>query len=284
MVEVRAEMIRKEQEEERRQEEEMLENMQKETKKEHKRIMVERALEKQKFDKMLVENKKKLADLHHQEIESKEEDKRTLQVMMEREEAMQRKREAEFQKRMDNITKKMAQMGGTFDDAREKELRDERRILALQTEKDRRDQEIERARRTEKFNQSQMINQYLQKMMVEREEQKEQQRRKDKELFERNKKELELLNLKEQEKQHQKHLKLIDNYDVVKNQIAYKEAERPKHMDAKEATINRDLLGEMKKRNMIWLILIMIRFENEYKKWIGLNKKKLYKRIIESNV
>lgn len=62
---------------------------------------------------------------------------------------------------------------------------------------------------------------------------------------------MELLNLQDEQKQHQKHLKLIDNYEVVKSQIAYKEAERPKHMDEKEATINRDLLGEMKKRNMI---------------------------------
>lgn len=159
MVEARNEMIRKEQEEEKRQEDLMLENIHKEIKKEHKRIMVERAEQKEKFTKLLIENKKKLQDIQNQETANKEEDKRLMKVMMEREEAMQRKREAEFQKRMDNITKKMAQMGGTFDDARKAEEREERRILALQTEKDRRDMEIERQRRENKQHQNQMINQ-----------------------------------------------------------------------------------------------------------------------------
>jgi len=251
MVEVRSEMLRKEKEEEKREEDLMLENIHKEIKKEHKRIMVERAETKAKFDKLLIENKKKLQDIQLQENETKEDDKRLMKTMMEREEAMQRKREAELQKRMDNITKKMAKMGGTFDDARKQEEREEKRILALQTEKDRRDQEVEKARRENKHHQSQMINQYLQKMLVEKEEVKQEAKRKEMEQAEKAKRELELLNLQDEQKQHQKHLKLVANYDVVKNQIAYKEAERPKHMDAKEATINRDILGEMKKRNMI---------------------------------
>lgn len=59
MVEVRSEMLRKEKEEEKREEDLMLENIHKEIKKEHKRIMVERAETKAKFDKLLIENKKK---------------------------------------------------------------------------------------------------------------------------------------------------------------------------------------------------------------------------------
>merc|ERR1740130_2599070 len=60
---------------------------------------------------------------------------------------MQRKGEAEFQARLDAIQKKMEKMGGTFDDAKKEEEREERRILALQNEKDRRDIEIERQKR-----------------------------------------------------------------------------------------------------------------------------------------
>merc|ERR1740130_1274209 len=48
---------------------------------------------------------------------------------------MQRKREAEFQARLDAIQKKMEKMGGTFDDAKKEEEREERRIIALQKEK-----------------------------------------------------------------------------------------------------------------------------------------------------
>lgn len=158
---------------------------------------------------MLQDNKKRLMELSKQEIEAKEQDQALIREMMEREEALQRKREAEFQARLDKIQKKMEQMGGVFNDAKEAELREERRIMALQNEKDKRDMENERTRRQQKFNQNQMINTYLKKMMNDREEEKMEQKRKDREMFEQNKKELELLNLKEEEKQKQKQLNII---------------------------------------------------------------------------
>lgn len=120
--------------------------------------MKERAIEKEKFTKILIKNKKRLADLARQEIEAKEQDTALFRENMAREEAMQRKREAEFQARLDSIQKKMEKMGGTFDDAKKEEEREERRIIALQNEKDRRDIENERQKREQKFNQSQMIN------------------------------------------------------------------------------------------------------------------------------
>mmetsp|Transcript_20437 Transcript_20437/g.16883 ORF Transcript_20437/g.16883 Transcript_20437/m.16883 type:complete len:280 (-) Transcript_20437:135-974(-) len=251
MVIVKQEMMKKEQDEEKKEEDAMLDNIHKEIKKEHKKIMQDRATEKDKFTKLLEENKKRLFDLTKQEENAKEEDKKIIQEMMEREEALQRKREAEFQIRMDKIQKKMEGMGGVFSDAKEAELRDERRIMALQMEKDRKDIEIERQRRQQKYNQSQMVNSYLKKMVVDREDKKIDQKRIDKELFENNKRNLELENLKEEEKQKKKHEELVKNYDVVKDQMAMRESTRPRHMNENEVGINRDLLGEMKKRNII---------------------------------
>jgi len=55
--------------------------------------------------------------------------------------------------------------------------------------------------------------------MNDREEVKIEQKIKDKEMFEQNKKELELAILKDEEKQKQKHAKLVNNYEIIKNQI-----------------------------------------------------------------
>jgi len=88
-------------------------------------------------------------------------------------------------------------------------------------------------------------------MINDREEEKIEQKKKDKEMFEQNKKELNLAILKEEEKQKQKQAKLVNNYEIIKNQIDQKEATRPLHMDSKEEAVNRDLLGELKKRNII---------------------------------
>jgi hypothetical protein len=88
-------------------------------------------------------------------------------------------------------------------------------------------------------------------MINDREEEKIEQKKKDKEMFEQNKKELNLAILKDEEKQKQKQAKLVNNYEIIKNQIDQKEATRPLHMDSKEEAVNRDLLGELKKRNII---------------------------------
>jgi len=88
-------------------------------------------------------------------------------------------------------------------------------------------------------------------MINDREEEKIEQKKKDKEMFEQNKKELNLAILKEEEKQKQKQAILVNNYEIIKNQIDQKEATRPLHMDSKEEAVNRDLLGELKKRNII---------------------------------
>jgi len=56
-------------------------------------------------------------------------------------------------------------------------------------------------------------------MMNDREEEKIVQKNKDKEMFEQNKKELELAILKDEEKQKQKQAKLVNNYEIIKNQI-----------------------------------------------------------------
>jgi len=88
-------------------------------------------------------------------------------------------------------------------------------------------------------------------MINDREEEKIEQKKKDKEMFEQNKKELNLAILKDEEKQKQKQAKLVKNYEIIKNQIDQKEATRPLHMDSKEEAVNRDLLGELKKRNII---------------------------------
>lgn len=78
--------------------------------------------------------------------------------MMENEEKLQRQREEEFNRRLEKIQSKMSKMADTVvKNAREKELKEERRILALQTEKERQEIQDEKDRKSRQFNQNKMI-------------------------------------------------------------------------------------------------------------------------------
>jgi len=78
--------------------------------------------------------------------------------MMDNEEKMQRQREAEFNRRLEKIQAKMSKMAdGVVKNAKEKELKEERRLLALQTEKERMEIQDEKDRKNRQVNQNRMV-------------------------------------------------------------------------------------------------------------------------------
>jgi len=77
---------------------------------------------------------------------------------MDNEEKLQRTREAEFNRRLEKIQAKMSKMADTVvKHARDKELKEERRLLALQTEKERQEIKDEKDRKNRTFNQNRMV-------------------------------------------------------------------------------------------------------------------------------
>jgi len=125
---------------------------------EHEKLMEQREREKERYTKMLMENKKRLAVRQRQEENVQIEDKKLIKTMMENEEKMQRQREAEFNKRLEKIQAKMSKMAdGVVKNAKEKELKEERRLLALQTEKERMEIQDEKDRKNRQVNQNRMV-------------------------------------------------------------------------------------------------------------------------------
>lgn len=107
---------------------------------------------------MLEDNQRRLAVLQKREEQTRVEDKRLIREMMENEEKLQRTREMEFNQRLARIQAKMSKMADTVvKNNRDKELKEERRLLALQTEKERQDIEDEKNRKNRIFNQNRMV-------------------------------------------------------------------------------------------------------------------------------
>lgn len=85
---------------------------------------------------MLADNQKRLGFLKKQQQVEREKDQQIIREMMENEERLQRQRETEFRNRLDKIQAKMSKMADTVvKNERDKQLKEERRLLALQTEK-----------------------------------------------------------------------------------------------------------------------------------------------------
>lgn len=125
---------------------------------EHEKLMEQRDREKQRYTKMLIENKKVLAKRQRHEENVQVEDKKLIKTMMDNEEKMQRQREPEFNRRLEKIQAKMSKMAdGVVKNAKEKELKEERRLLALQTEKERMEIQDEKDRKNRQVNQNRMV-------------------------------------------------------------------------------------------------------------------------------
>lgn len=93
-----------------------------------------------------------------QSLKEKERDQKIIQEMMDNEERMQRQRELEFKTRLDKIQAKMSKMADTVvKNERDKQLKEERRLLALQSEKEKRDIAEENNRKNRILNQNVMI-------------------------------------------------------------------------------------------------------------------------------
>jgi len=107
---------------------------------------------------MLEENNKRLENLKLSSQKEKERDEQIIRVMMENETRMQQQREAEFKKRLDKIQAKMAKMAETtVKNEKEKQLKEERRLLAMFNEKERRDKQEEERRMRQQLIQSQSV-------------------------------------------------------------------------------------------------------------------------------
>lgn len=135
---------------------------------------------------MLEDNNVRLALLKKEHVVEKERDQNIIKEMMANEEKLQRQRESEFKARLDKIQAKMSKMADTVvKNQRDKELREERRLLALQTEKERADLTEENNRKNRIMNQNQMIQDYLKKQMDDKQENKVKEKQNDKSLAER---------------------------------------------------------------------------------------------------
>jgi len=107
---------------------------------------------------MLEDNKKRLQLLKKNQEKEKERDQQIIKTMMENEERLQQQRELEFKQRLDKIQAKMAKMADTVvKNEHEKQIREERRLLAMQTEKERRDMQEEQERKNRILSQNQHI-------------------------------------------------------------------------------------------------------------------------------
>lgn len=103
--------------------------------------------------------------------------------MVENEEKIQRQRENEFKARLDKIQKKMATMADTVvKNERDKRLSEERRLLALQSEKERVELEEETKRKNKQITQNRMVQNYLNNQMEFKKEKKVNERQKDRDL------------------------------------------------------------------------------------------------------
>jgi len=125
---------------------------------EHRQIVEERLKEREKYQQMLEENSKRLQLVKKNQELIKERDQQIIKVMMDNEEKLQQQREREFKQRLDKIQAKMSKMADTVvKNEREKQLKEERRLLALQTEKEKRDLQEEQDRSNRILNQNQLV-------------------------------------------------------------------------------------------------------------------------------
>jgi len=107
---------------------------------------------------MLEENQRRLAWIKKEQQAEHEKDKQIVQEMIANEEKNQRQREAEFKTRLDRIQLKMAKMADTVvKNERDKQLKEERRLLALQSEKERREIQDENDRKNRLFSQNKVV-------------------------------------------------------------------------------------------------------------------------------
>jgi len=107
---------------------------------------------------MLEENQKRLQLVKKNQEKEKERDQQIIKTMMDNEERLQQQREREFKQRLDKIQAKMSKMEDTVvKNEREKQLKEERRLLALQTEKEKHDLQEEHDRKNKILTQNQLI-------------------------------------------------------------------------------------------------------------------------------
>jgi hypothetical protein len=129
--------------------------------------------EKQKFEEIIEDNKRKQL---LQRIETKKEkdyDKVIIKQMMEQEEALQRQREFEFQKRLEKIQQKMAKMEDTvIKNNNAKRLEEEKKLLQMQMKKEREELEEENRRKNRIFDQNTMVKTYLFQQMENKQNKK----------------------------------------------------------------------------------------------------------------
>lgn len=186
-------------------------------------------------------------------IEQKQKDAKDMQDYIENEDRKMRQREREFEERLQKIQDKMNKMADTVvRNENEKRLKEERRLLQLQHDKEEREIREERERKIRAFEQNVQINKYLMDQMNQRQEQKQRDLQRDKELqhnlLEKNRR------LKEQDdsKNAQYHEELRRNRDFVLKQAEDKRTAPKLEMDPREQKLNKDLLSSLKQRNMIW--------------------------------
>jgi len=117
-------------------------------------------------------------------VKEKLKDQQYIQEMIENEEKLQKQREKEFKGRLDRIQAKMSKMADTVvKNEREKQLKEERRLLAMQNEKERRDAEEERSRKMRLMNQNLEVQEHLKEQMEIKQRLKLEEKQHDKQLY-----------------------------------------------------------------------------------------------------
>lgn len=153
--------------------------------KDHAKLLIERESQQKKYKLMLQDNDVRLDLLKKNQEKEKIEDQLILKQMMQNEEEKERKREAEFKTRIDKIQAKMSKMADTVvKNERDKQLKEERRLLALQTEKERRDLQEEQDRKNRLLNQNRHVQSFLSTQITSKQESKVKEKNKDKILYE----------------------------------------------------------------------------------------------------
>lgn len=161
-------------------------------------------------------------------------------------------RDREFKNRLDKIQENMDHMAETVvQNERDKRLQEERRLLDLQNKKAIEDSREEEARKERIRLQNIEINKYLQHQMEERVERKHSNVNHDKELqialLEKNNKMLE----EDKKKNNSQKQSLLKNKEFLVQQAETKKNAIDRDMDEREVKINKDLLNDLKVRNLI---------------------------------
>lgn len=158
MMHNRQEIIKHKQSEELKNDKEYIDNVNKAIRDEHTQIINDRIRDQQKYQEMLEDNQKRLVLLKKEHKLERIKDQDVIKEMMASEERLQRQREAEFNARLQRIQAKMSKMADTVvKNEKDKMLQEERRLLALQTEKERSDLKEENDRKNRILTQNQMI-------------------------------------------------------------------------------------------------------------------------------